>query len=436
MQLTPAGLAILLLAVPAFVASAYFPAATVVGLAWLIGIPLLAVLDSVLTRRGLVVEIQRRVDEKLSLGAANRIVLRVRSRCHRPVELRIKDSPPVAFSTPERAVRVSVAPYDTLDASYLTIPRGRGDFTFGDIHVRGLGRLALSTWQTLVPARRCVKVYPNLLEVGRYELMSRMDRLQDVGFMRAGLRGRGTEFESLREYVQDDEFRAIDWKATARRRKPIVREHEVERSQNLVLMLDAGRMMTAEVGGMSKLDHAVNAALMLAHVACSADDAVGMIAFGRQVESFVPARKGRAQVGRILEQLYAVQPTLDEPDYRTAFSLLADRMRKRALVAIFTDLVDADASQRLLSHVAALRPRHLPLLITMRDTDLVGLSRQTPHEVQDVYRRAIAADALAQRDAALAWTRSRGAGVLDVPAGKLTVSVVNEYLRLKARGTL
>ena len=421
---------------PAFLASAYVPVAAPLALGWMIAITLIAVGDAILSRRSARFELVRHVDEKLSLGAENRIRLTFRSRCGRTMKLLVKDSPPVAFDTPERLCSVLLVPYGEAEVTYRTTPKTRGDFTFGDLHVRGFGRLGLATWLRRVPAQAAVKVYPNLIEVANYELLARSDRLEQVGFRGLRRRGEGTQFESLRDYVPDDEFGNIDWKATARKRRPITREYEIERSQNLVLMLDAGRMMTAEIGGMSKLDYAVNAALMLAHVACSKDDAVGMIAFGRSVESFVPPRKGKAQVGRILDQLYALQPALEEPNYRSAFSLLTERSRKRALVVVFTDLVDADASQRLLAHVVALRPRYLPLLVTTRDADLEAAASKPPHEVEDVYQRAVAGNVLAAREQALAWMRSRGVLVLDVAPGKLTVSAVNEYLRLKGTGRL
>lgn len=436
MRMTVLGLALMLCAVPGFLAGAYEPAAAPAALAWMVVIAVLAVADALITRRGARFEVQRIVDKKLSLGAENRVRLRLRSRCERALRLEVKDSPPPAFETPSRVRRVHIAGFGEAEMTYSTIPRKRGDFTFGDVYVRGRGRFGLATWQRRIPGEQSAKVYPDLLEVRTYEALTRAKRLRDMGLRRLGERGEGTEFESLRDYVPDDEFGDIDWKATARRGKPITRHYEIERSQNLLLMLDAGRMMTAEVGGMSKLDYAVNAALMLAHVACSYGDSVGAIAFGRNVESFVPARKGKAQVGRILEQLYALHPTLDEPDYRAAFALLGERARKRALVVIFTDLVDADASRRLMAHVAALRPRHLPLLVTIRDSDLERAASSAPQLIDDVYERAVAGNVLAARESALAVMRARGALVLDAPAGKLTVAAVNEYLRLKAAGRL
>ena len=436
MQLTPFGLILLLLAAPGFLASAYVPAAAPLALAWMLAVAAVAVADALLGRKTARFEVERIVEERMSLGAENAVGLRLRSRCGRPLRLMVKDSPPDAFTTPERLRSLVLPPFGRAEVRYVTTPPKRGDFAFGDVYVRGFGRLGLATWQRVAPAGQEVRVYPNLLEVRRYELLARRDRLQEIGFRAARRRGEGTQFESLRDYVPDDEFRDIDWKATARKGKPITREHEVERSQNVLLMLDAGRMMTAEVHGLSKLDHALNAALMLAHVACAQDDAVGMIAFGRRIASFVPPRKGRAQVGRLLEQMYALQPTLDEPDYPGAFAMTAQRCRKRALVVVFTDLVDADASRRLLAHVAALRPRHLPLLVTIRDIDLERAAAAFPADVDGAYERAIAADVLAARAHALAWMRSRGVVVVDVAPGKLTPAAVNEYLRLKATGRL
>ncbi len=436
MQLTGFGLILLLCAVPVFLASAYAPAAAPLGVAWMGLVVLAAVWDGLAGRRTARFELSRHVDPRLSLGAANRVRLRLRSLCARPLRLEVKDNPPPEFRSPHRRHTVALPAWGELEVVYDTTPVARGDFAFGDIHVRGSGRLGLTRWVSTVRAREAVRVYPDLLEVSRYELLARSHRLHEIGLRPLRQRGRGTQFEALRDYVPDDDYRDIDWKATARRCRPVSREYGLERSQNLMLMLDAGRMMTAQIGGVSKLDYALNAALMLAHVACTRDDAVGLVAFGRRVESFLPLRKGKAQVARILDQLYALQPTLDEPDYRAAFATLAERSRRRALVVVFTDLIDVDASSRLITHVAALAPRHLPLIVTIRDSDLEAEATRSPAEIDDVYQRAIAGTVLAAREHALAWMRSRGVLVADAPAGELTVAALSEYLRVKAAGGL
>jgi uncharacterized protein (DUF58 family) len=268
------------------------------------------------------------------------------------------------------------------------------------------------------------------------ELLGRRSHLLRTGLHLLRRRGQGRTFESLRDYVQGDDTRHIDWKATARRHKPIVREYEVERHQNVLLMLDAGRMMTAAVEGLTKLDCAVNAALLVTHAAVTHGDKLGLLVFAEDVLAYLPPRAGKTQVGRVLEALYRIQPSLVEPDYGAAFRHLATRRLQRALVLVFTDLVDARASARLLRHVAALLPHHLPLLVAIADPALQRYGQETPAEVGAVYRQAVARDLLEERAEALRGITARGGLALDVPPEKLNLAVVNRYLDVKRRGLL
>lgn len=436
MILTPLGLALLMLPALLMAGSYYWP-----SLGWwaggvLVGVILLAVYDNLFTRRRVQLTVERQVEDKLSLGADNRVTVRVASRSGLAGRLVVKDDPPPEFTTPARAQVVSLQPYETATAAYHTRPTHRGRYRFGNLHVRGKSLLGLTWWQKSFAAGREVAVYPNLLEVERYQYMARTNRLTQLGIRPQRLRGEGQEFESLRDYTPDDEYRRIDWKATARRRKPITRDYDVERSQTVLLMVDAGRMMSALLGDMAKLDHAVNAALMLGYAAAEKGDAVGLITFADRVRAFVPPRKGLHQVGRLAEALYDLEAQLVEPNYAEAFGLLYNQARKRALVVCFTDLVDVDASRRLLGHLSVLAPRHLPLLVTLRDTLVAAAARAVPEDSFDVYRRALAAQVESDRDTALGVLRQRGVMVLDVPPDKLTVASVNQYLTLKARGQL
>jgi len=396
----------------------------------------LMVLDHWLSRRLAQVELRRYVAERLSLGAANKVTLEISNRCRLPLALLVKDDAPWEFEASRREHHLHLAPYEHVVVSYTVTPRGRGDFDFGDLHVRGRSLLTLSQWQRTTPARQPVKVYPDLLGLDRYTLLARQQRLAQAGFRPLRYLGEGTEFESLREYSPDDDYRKIDWKATARRGRPITRQYDLERSQTLVLMIDAGRMMCAEIGGMSKLDYAINAALMLAYVAAERDDSLGLVVFADQVQTYLPPRKGSPQVGAIADQLYAVQPVLREPDYAAAFALLRHRVTRRALVVIFTDLIDQESSHDLLTNVLALTPRHLPLIITLRDYRLDALARQRPQQVGEAYERAVALNLLSQRRLALASLRAGGAQILDSRPQELTVATVNKYLEIKQRARL
>jgi len=427
---------LLLLCAVGFLLAMARPELAAPSLAWGLAMIGVALVDQALTRYLARFSVTREMEPKLSLGAPNRIRLVVRNRSPRPLRLVIKDDPPHSFRTPERHVRAAAAPFETVEAGYTTVPQSRGEHTFGDLHVRGLSLLRLTWWQHRVPARETVSVYPNLLDVRRYDLLARSRRLQEMGFRTLRRRGAGTEFESLREYVKGDEFRSIDWKATARRGKPIARQYEAERSQNVMILVDAGRMMSAQLAGMSKLDYAVNAALMLAHVCLVKGDAVGLLVFADSVRAFLPPRKDARQAGRILDVLHDTEVSLQEPDYTAAFYTLRHRARKRALVVVFTDLIDVEASRRLLSHTANLYPRHLPLLVTVSDDTLTAAAYQRPQTEQEAFERAVANQVLMDREQALGVLRSLGALTVDVSPEQLSVATINQYLQLKGAGRL
>ncbi len=380
--------------------------------------------------------IERRAGPRLAIGEREPVVILAQSAVPHDLILEVRDEPPAGFPSEGRLLTLPVPARGRARGTYWVTPPARGDYTFGGITVRMAGPLGLVRRQWRLPHATAVQVYPNFRQAARMELLGRRSHLLRTGFHSLRRRGQGRTFESLRDYVQGDDARHIDWKATARRRKPIVREYEVERHQNVLLMLDAGRMMTAAVGRLTKLDSAVNAALLVTHAAVTHGDKVGLLVFAEDVLAYLPPRAGKGQVGRVLEALYWVQPSLIEPDYAAAFRYLATRRLQRALVLIFTDLVDARASARLLRHVVALMPHHLPLLVTIADPALQRYAQEAPAAVGAVFRQAVARDLLEERAEALEAITARGGLALDVPPEGLNVSVVNRYLEAKRRGLI
>lgn len=434
----PAGLliAVLLAATPLFALGGVLPMLPLVGLGVMLGALALAAIDATISRARDHVEVTRRVQDILSLGAANRVELTVHNRTGRRLLLCVKDDPPGEFRTPERMHSMTLDPRERRTVSYLTTPLRRGDYRFGALHVRALSRLRLAWWQQSLDAATTVRVYPDLQQIREFDALARRGRLEDLGLRAVRSRGEGTEFESLREYVPDDSFRHIDWKATARRGAPITRQYQAERNQTLLLLIDAGRMMAAPAGDMTRVDYAVNAALMLAHVAQRMGDTVGLLTFSDRVKSFVAPSHGAAQSERILEELYALEAELVEPDYRGTVGFLRARARKRAMVCAFTDLVDPDVSGAALSYLSSLRPQHLPLVATIRDAETEALAAADPTTSTEAYEKAIAGRTLEQRSLALAKLRSRGVLVCDAAPAELAASVVNRYLTVKRRGLL
>ncbi len=436
MLLTYRGTLLLLLAAPPLMLGTWLPAVQWLGAAYLVLCLVLLALDWRLAGSVQRFEAARQHDTKLSLGADNPIHLSVRNRGRRRAAFWVRDEPPHDFVVDSPLAQGEVDGRQEWRGLYHARPRQRGNFVFGDLNLRWRGPLGLVVRQGRVSAAGPVKVYPNLLDVRRYDLLLRQNRLQELGLRHARLHGEGTEFERLREYQPDDDFRRINWKATARHNRPMTVEYETERSQSVMAVLDTARMMQSPVAQIAKLDYVINAVLLLAYVATGKGDKFGLMTFADEVGLWLNPRQGRGQFYRVLEALYAVKPQPVEPDYQRALSYLAVKQRKRALIVIFTDLSSGLSMQSLVSHVAVLARRGLPLVVTISDPDLHAAARQAPNDSLAVYQRAAAVQLLDERQATLHTLQSRGILTLDVPANHLSIAVINRYLELKARTRL
>jgi uncharacterized protein (DUF58 family) len=381
-------------------------------------------------------EMGRQHDTKLSLGVRNPVTLSVRNRSRRGTSFQVRDEPPEEFQIETRLLEGQVPPLETWTGVYHLQPLRRGDYRFGDLTMRWLGPLGLVLRQGTVKAAGPVKVYPNLLDVRMYDLLLRKNRLQELGLRTTRMFGEGTEFERLREYLPDDEYRRINWKATARRHRPVTVQYQTERSQTVMAVLDTGRMMQSPVANIAKLDYAVNAVLFLSYVATGKGDRVGVMSFADEVSHYLAPRQGRGQFYRMLEVLYAVDAQQVEPDYRKALTYLAVKQRRRALIIIFTDLSSGASLNNLVAQVSLLARSSLPLVVTISDPDVHAAAAQVPHDSLSTYQRAAASQMLDERRVVLDTLRKRGALTLDVPANQLSMSVINRYLELKGKTLL
>jgi uncharacterized protein (DUF58 family) len=281
-----------------------------------------------------------------------------------------------------------------------------------------------------------MRIRPDLSALERGGDLALRSRLIDAGLRRVRRRGVGSEFESLREYAGGDSFRTIDWKATARRGKVMVAQYEVERSQQIVVALDAGRLMSARLGDRRKLDHAVSAALAIASIARIAGDRVGLHAFASTTLAALGPHSGARQIAALTDALSDLEPHFEESDYERAALELRRRYRKRSLIVIFTDLFDPAASSAVLASLALLAPHHLVLVVLMNDAAIADALGREPATVGDVYRAGIATTLAAERGRAVASLRGRGIGVIDVPAHDLTLALLDAYVELKTRSLL
>jgi len=404
---------------------------------------LLAFLDYKLTEKESQIEVRRVMPRRFMIGEENEVQLhltvKLARRRSRAPAFTIKDEyPPELELRGDRMLIAKTRRQRSGEAvavvGYKLYAASRGDYRFGNVVLRWRSHLGLATKQISLVATESVKVYPNINEAKRYELHARRNR--QLGLRRSRLRGQGRDFESLRDYVIGDELRHISWTATARRGKLTTRQYQTERNQNIVMMIDAGRLMTSRIEHLSKLDHAINAALAIGYVATSGGDNVGLLVFNRQVVSYLAPQRGHGQLSAMTEALYNVKAQMIEPSYARAFQHLSQNCKRRSLVVILTDLVDRDASAELLAYTAALLPRHLPLIVTIGDNDLRALIAAEPKAAADVYKQSVAEELLQQREEALARITELGGLALDVQAGQLSFQLVNKYLEVKERGLL
>lgn len=447
------GLALL---VPALLLlSAFAPVLTPLAPIYAFGLLLVTWLDRRGAGKADQFTLQRQNDQKLSLGVPNPVTLEIYSRAARSQSVTVRDEPPVGMPIThnekksalkaEAGGELVTLPRETQRLTYYLRPVKRGDYQFGDLNLRWGGPLGLYVRQAAYKTAVPVKVYPNIYEIRRYELLIQRDQLADMGLKNVRLRGEGTAFESLRDYTPDDPYRSINWKATARRGKPISTDYEPERSQRVVILLDVGRMMrgairvddpNGEAWNMAKVDFVINSILLLSYVASRKGDQIGLLVFADQIIQYIPPAPGNAHFQKLLEAMYALGSQPVEADYAKAVTYLRAKQKKRALMILFTDLSGARASEKLLANMPRLTPQHVPLLVTIRDPVLDTEANQAPTESNAVYRRAVAEQLINERHLLLDNLQRRGVLTLDVDASKLSIEVVNRYLQIKRRAII
>lgn len=381
------------------------------------------------------VTVHRDAAEVFSLGRDNLVLLTVRNSSRRSLDITVTVDLFENSSSPELPLRVNLKPKRSKRLKFHVHPHKRGAHELGDSWVRYPSLLGLWFRQYRLATRQAVRVYPDLQQVRQFELLARQNR--ELSLVRATrLKGGESEFARLRDYTRDDEFRSIDWKATARRQRLTAREYQLESNQNLIFMLDAGRLMTATVAGLSQFDHALNATLMLSHVATRGGDQIGLVGFDTRVRAFVRPSTGPSASARLVRASYDLHPRLVESDYEHAFSQVALRQRQRSLLILFTQVVDNRVARTLLSQTRALLRLHLPLIVLFRDTDTQALLEQAADSDLKLYQQGAAAEMARWRNALIGDLKGAGALVLDVAPNKLTGQLINTYLQIKARHLL
>jgi len=347
----------------------------------------------------------------------------------------VLDAVPHQLRVEPPSVRLDAGPNGEAEAEYAIAPTARGETPIGDVYIRYRSPLRIAERWARAGIAQTIVTYPNLDEAKResvYLVRSQQIELERRSHRR---RGAGRSFESLREHRDGDEFRDICWTASARRGKLVTRLYEIERSQPIWIVIDAGRLMRARVADVTKLDHAVNAALTLSQVALGSGDRVGLLAYGRRVGHCLPAVRGSAHLRRIIDHLAIVRAEESEADHLQAAARLLTDQKRRSLIVWITDVPDTAMTPEVVSAASSLMSRHLVLFVVIGQPDLHQIAMRKADTADEMYETAAAQEVVHRRDVLLARLRAQGALALEATA-KLSPALVNAYLDVKQRNRL
>ncbi|MDQ6616779.1 MAG: DUF58 domain-containing protein [Actinomycetota bacterium] len=397
---------------------------------------LLAAVDGLFAPRPARVTVDRDFPAVLPLNGEGRIAWTVGNPLRRRLRIGVADELAPSLRAGTRRVRLTVPAHGRVTAETTIQPRRRGRFEPREVVVRVSGPLGLLARQGKRELPGLLRVYPPFASRKEAELRIDRARILEIGLRSARGRGGGTEFDQLREYSVDDESRRMDWAATARTGKAIVRTYRAERNQTVIVALDNGRTMAGQVAGVARVEHAMDAVLMLTAVATRLGDRAGLIVFDRRVRAVVPPGQRVDQLTRVSEAMYELEPELAESDYRGAFTETLVRFHRRALLVVLTELADQALGDTLLPALPLILRSHLVVVASVRDPDLVRWASSPAPNAELTYRKAAAQAALEQRRILAAQLRGLGATVVDAPPGALAPALADAYLKVKATGRL
>lgn len=434
-MMIPTGRTLLLGLVPLFLTVVSGGVAVVIQFAWAL-LALLVVawlVDGILSKTQQRISLTRFIPSQIHVEQQHQIEWVIENRTPRAVQIELRDQLPRGAATVMPVIERHVAANSVQHVFYQMTPGVRGDLEFGNLYYRILGPLGLAWRLQTLAARQPIRCYPQLANWTAAELATQQALVRQAGSHRHRWRGTGTVYESLRDYTTEDDIRWVDWKATARAQRPIARNYESERHQQVILMIDASRMMTTYCGYRTKFDTVLEAVVLAARAAIDQGDSVGLMVFSDKIDVYLHPRREQTQVGAIMNSLYAFQPRLVEPDFENAITLAAVRNRRRSLFVLFTDVTVIESANRMTAYVRSLIPRHLPLVVTIADETVERVESTKPGGAVEFYQLGVANELLQQRDELLEVLRSSGAAVLDSPADKLAIQTIKVYFDLKRR---
>ncbi len=382
------------------------------------------------------VKAERWLPDRFSMGDDNKVILLFQNHYHFPVNISVIDELPVQFQERKWLRKLRMEAKGKSMIEYKLRPVTRGEYVFHDINVYVQAPLGLVKRRYIFPAQHTVKVYPSFVQMRRYQLLAVSNRLQEAGVKKIRRIGHSLEFEQIKDYVRGDDYRTINWKATARKGNLMVNSFTDERSQQVYCLINKGRVMKMPFDNLTLLDHAINASLVLSNVALIRQDKAGLITFEKEIDTFLPADKKPTQMNLILESLYRQQTTFLEPDFEKLFSVIRNRITNRSLLILFTNFESLESLNRALPALKRMAHYHLLLLVFFENSELKSITSKQATTLEGIYIKTIAEKFAYEKRQMVKELHKNGIlSILTTPAN-LTVNTINRYLELKTRTSI
>jgi uncharacterized protein (DUF58 family) len=379
------------------------------------------------------VKAHRIMEDKLSNGDNNQVTIQVENDYNFNISVEILDEAPEQFQARHLQLSGRVNAGGKIVLFYMLRPTKRGLYSFGALNVFVISPIGLLARRYRFEQGHSVPVYPSLLQMRKYGLMVISDRLKEAGLKRPRRIGQNMEFEQIREYVTGDDYRSLNWKATARRNQLMVNQFQDERSQHVYNIIDKGRAMKMPFEGLTLLDYAINASLVMSNITLLKGDKAGLVTFNQRISMLLPAERKHAQMQKIAEALYNQKTSYKEPDYDLLFATLLQKIKQRSLLIIYTNFETQASMERQLPGLKNLAKRHVIVVIIFKNTELSALLQMIPRSLEEVYLKTTAEKFMYEKDLIVRKLAQHGIHAVLTEPAQLTVNTINKYLELKAR---
>lgn len=379
---------------------------------------------------------QRKTFNKLSNGDENPIYIQISNSYTIPLQLRIIDELPSQIQERNFTLHKTLKEQENVELSYYLRPTKRGEYHFGALNIFVSSRIGLIERRFKFPLASNIPVYPAFLALRKYELLAISNRLSEMGIKKIRRLGNNREFEQIKEYVQGDDIRTINWKATARRNSLMVNHYQDERSQHVYSIIDKGRTMKMPFEGLSLLDYAINASLVISKIAIMKDDKAGLITFGHKIDSIVASSKDFMQMNKILEILYKQRTAYKEANFEKLYITIKHQIKQRSLILLYTNFESLSSMQRQIKFLRQIAASHLLIVIIFYNTELDDFIHKSPDDLEEVYYQTISEKLAFEKKLIIKELQKHGIQAVLTKPQELTVNTINKYLEVKARGLL